>query len=392
MKMKTSVLAATLLAAVAMPAVAQDAYRIGGVVSLTGPVGSVGVSFQRGSEVAIDMHKNRTVLGKPVIVLWEDDETKAQVSAQKGAKLAAQNLDMMLGSITTASTLPVMKITEQRKIPHIITLGGGDSITGADRTAYAWRTTVPLGMEDLALVAYVKDAKFKSMYHVGFGFQVNKDRWANFEKLVPANTTTKLAGVSFSPVENTDFALIIEAILRSGADAVSLDLPGTVATSFLKQAAQVGLEKKLKIFGTVLVDDETAKAVGPSAIGLTTGTRWHWTFDNAPSKAFVAAYKKKYNGELPDMYAGEAFDGLAWWLDVVEKTGSWDKEKQLAAFSNSVWTQSLKGKKTMRACDHQATQNAYWAEIVKGPSDAQPYTLKLTHTFPPEQVFPPCTN
>ena len=30
-------------------------------------------------------------------------------------------------------------------------------------------------------------------------------------------------------------------------------------------------------------------------------------------------------------------------------------------------------------------------EIVKGPSDAQPFTLKITHTFPPEQMFPPCS-
>ena len=41
-----------------------------------------------------------------------------------------------------------LRITEQRKIPHLITLGGGDPITGANKTAYAWRTTIRLDMEN----------------------------------------------------------------------------------------------------------------------------------------------------------------------------------------------------------------------------------------------------
>ena len=50
-----------------------------------------------------------------------------------------------------------------------------------------------------------------------------------------------------------------------------------------------------------------------------------WSLDNPESKKFVEAFKKKYN-ELPDQYAGEAYDGLAWWLAHVEKQKTFDKE------------------------------------------------------------------
>ena len=82
---------------------------------------------------------------------------------------------------------------------------------------------------------------------------------------------------------------------------------------------------------------------------------------------------------------------MMWWLDNMEKTRSFDKDKLLAAFSTSVWDKSIKGRKTMRACDHQALQNGYWSEIVKGPAGGPPYALKITNTYPPELLFPPCS-
>ena len=391
--MKTTRIAGAAFAALilASPVAAQDAYHIAAVISLTGPLGFSGISFKKGTDLAIEMHNGGKVMGKPIQIVWEDDESKPQVTAQKGAKLAAGSPDLMLGSATTPSTLALMKITEQRKIPHLITLGGGDPITGAAKTAYAWRTTIRLDMENRTGAAYVRQMKFKKIYGVSFDYQVTRQRWDAFKQLVTSTTETKIAGESFSPVDNMDFSLIIENAMRSGADGFWIDLPGTVGTAFLKQAAQVNLKGKMKLFGPVVVDDEAAAAIGDGALGVSTGTRWHWSLDNPESKKFVEAFKKKYN-ELPDQYAGEAYDGMAWWLANIEKTGTFDKEKLLQAFATSVWDKSIKGKKTMRACDHQATQVGYWGEIVPGTPGGPKYVLKITATYPPEDIFPPCTQ
>lgn len=368
---------------------AQETYKIGAINSVTGPLGGPGQSVQKGTELALDM-VGRKVNGRNITITWEDDETKPQVTAQKGAKLVASNPDLVLGSVNTPSTLALMKLTEQRKIPHLITLGGGDPITGSEKTAYAWRTTTRLDMENRVGAQYVKSMNFKCIYGVSFDYQVTRDRWSNFKKLVEGTTSTKVCGESFSPIDNVDFALIIESALRSGADGFWIDLPGSIGTAVLKQATQVNLQSKMKLFGPVVVDDETAAAIGPGAIGVSTGTRWHWSMDNPESKRFVEAFRKKYN-EYPDQYAGEAYDGMMWWLDNMEKTRSFDKDKLLAAFSTSVWDKSIKGRKTMRACDHQALQNGYWSEIVKGPAGGPPYALKITNTYPPELLFPPCS-
>jgi len=379
-------LAASLFSGVGL---AQETYKIGAVNSMTGPLGAFGLSVQKGTELALDM-VGRKVNGRNIVISWEDDETKPQVTAQKGAKLMANNPDLVLGSVNTPSTLALMKLSEQRKIPHLITLGGGDQITGTDKTAYAWRTTIRLDMESRVGAQFVKSMNFKCIYGVSFDYQATRERWNNFKNLVESTSNTKVCGESFSAINNVDFALIIESALRSGADGFWIDLPGNIGTAILKQATQVNLQSKMKLFGPVVIDDESAAAIGPGAIGVSTGVRWHWSFDNVESKKFVEAYRKKYN-EYPDQYAGEAYDGMMWWLDTIEKAKTFDKDKLMAAFSTSVWDKSLKGRKTMRSCDHQALQNGYWAEIVKGAAGGPPYVLKLTGTFPPELLFPPCS-
>ena len=378
-----AVLAAGLFAGAAG---AQETYKIGGVMSVTGPLGQFGQSVQKGTELAIEMVGGK-VNGRTIVISWEDDETKPQVTAQKGAKLMASNPDLVLGSANTPSTLALMKLSEQRKIPHLITLGGGDAITNSDKTAYAFRTTINLGMESRVGAQYVKAMGFKCLYGVSFDYQATRDRWNDFKRVVESTSNAKFCGESFSAIENVDFALIIENAVRSGADGFWVDLPGNIGTAFLKQATQVNLQSKMKLFGPVVIDEETAPAVGPGAIGVSTGIRWHWSFDNPEAKKFVEAYRKKYNA-LPDQYAGEAYDGMMWWFDNIEKAKTFDKDKLMAAFANSSWDKSIKGKRVMRACDHQALFNGYWAEVVKGPAGGSGYALKVTNTFPPEGLFP----
>ena len=92
------------------------------------------------------------------------------------------------------------------------------------------------------------------------------------------------------------------------------------------------------------------------------------------------------------MAAGEAYDGMAWWLDVVEKTGTWDKEKWVDAMASSVRENSVEGRKEMRACDHQALQDGLWGEVVPGRDPNPALMMKIVKVYPPNLIFEPCHN
>ena len=366
-----------------------ETFTIGGVVSLSGPYGIFGDDMRKGVEMAIEQRGGK-VLGKPAKVIWEDDETKPQPAVQKTTRLISEGAQMIFGAVSSASTIAIMNIVKQRKIPHLVTMSADDKITVPGGTRYTFRTSNTLGMEQRMALAFAKDKKLKRVYGVTADYQATRDSWEWFRKEAE-KAGIEIVGADFPPLGNRDFSSIVDKVARSNADGVALFMTGSDVITMVKQAGQVNLAANRIIFGPVVADETMAAGVGPAAIGVQSGVRYHFSVDNPVNKAFVEAYRKKYN-EFPSSAAGEAYDGMSWWLDVVDKTGSWDKEKWVAAFENSTRENSLEGKKSMRACDHQAMQDGLWGVVAKGTPPQPTYVMNIEKVFPPTAVFEPCAK
>lgn len=390
MKLNAALIVVTaLLGATAAQAADPDAFYIGGVVSLSGTYGIFGEDMRKGVEIAIDQHGGK-VLGKPVKMNWEDDETKPQPAVQKTTRLISDGAHMLFGAVSSSSTLAIMNIAKQRKIPHLVTMSADDKITVPGGSRYTFRTSNTLGMEQRMALSYSKDQKLKRVYGVTADYQATRDSWEWYRKEAE-KAGIQIVGADFPPLGNRDFSSIVDKIAKSDADGVALFMTGSDAVTMVKQGGQVNLGKTRKIFGPVIADETMAAGVGPNSIGVNSGVRYHYTVDNAANKKFVDAYRKKFN-EFPSSAAGEAYDGMAWWLSVVEKTGTWDKEKWVDAMAASVRDNSVEGRKEMRACDHQALQDGLWGEVVAGSAPNPEYMMKIVQTYSPKQIFEPCQN
>lgn len=367
---------------------AQDAFRIAGIVPLSGAWGIVGENMRRGATIAFEERNNR-VLGKPIEVVWEDTETSTQVAVQKTTRALARDTHTLFGEVSSGSTLAIMKLTEQRKVPQIVTLSADDRITGADKTRYAFRTSNTVAMENRMIGEFAKRQGVKKVYGIVSDYQVGRDMWAALKADMESKGIA-VAGMEFTPIGTKDYAILLDKAMKSGADGLALIVVGGDTVTSLKQGGDVGLPAKMKVMGTMLMDETQGQAVGAGgALGVHSTLRYHFTQDTPRNKRFVAAYKAKY-GELPSQYAGEAYDGLSWWLDVVESTGVWDKEKWVDAFKNSVRNDSVEGAKRMRACDNQAEQVGLFGTAVAGGAGQPPVTMKVVETFTAQDLFKAC--
>jgi len=72
----------------------------------------------------------------------------------------------------------------------------------------------------------------------------------------------------------------------------------------------------------------------------------------------------------------------------IEKAGSIDAEKLRPALE-TIQIDDLKGKVTMRACDHQAEQQGFMVKVVRKDGFTDPIP-ELIATFPAGQVTPAC--
>lgn len=364
-----------------------ESFEIAGVLSFSGPFGIVGESMKRGVDLAIEQRGGK-VLGKPVRVSWEDDETKPQTAVQKASRLLASGSHMVFGAVSSASTLALQSLADQRKVPLLVTISADDKITSRNGSRYTFRTSNSLGMEIGMMLAFTKAQNLKRVYGVVNDYQATRDGWETF-KAEAEKAGIQIVGADFAAIGTRDFSIIIDKIAKSNADSVALITGGSDSVTFLKQSGQVNLGKSKVQFGPVLQDELLAAAVGPASVGVYSGVRYHFSFDNPTNRKFVEAYRAKYN-EWPSSFAGEAYDGMAWWLDVVEGTKSWDTEKWVEAFAKSTRLDSIEGTKVMRSCDHQASQVGLWGVVMEGKAPLPAYTMKITNVFAPEALFAPC--
>jgi len=362
-------------------------FKVGGVLSLSGPYGIFGDAMRKGVEMAVESRQGK-VLGVPIEVIWEDSETKPQTAVQKTTRLISEGVHTIFGATGSAPTIAIMNIARQRKIPHLVTMAAGDEITLPGGSRYTFRTSPRIGMQHRSALAFARERGMQRIYGVTADYQALRDSWAWFEREA-RKAGMQVVGSDFTPLGTRDYASVIDKVMRSGADGVALFITGNDGISFIRQAAQVNMQEGRTLFGPVLTDETLAAALGDLSLGVYTGIYYHFSMDNPASHAFVQAYRKKY-GEYPPSGAGEAYDGMRWWLDVVDSTGSWDKEKWVSAFENSVYNNSIKGVKSMRVCDHQARQAGYWGVVAKGQAPEPDYVLQITRAYAPEQVFEPC--
>jgi ABC-type branched-subunit amino acid transport system substrate-binding protein len=367
---------------------AEDAvFRIGGIVSLSGPYGIIGEGMRRAVQIALDERDNK-ILGKPIEIQWEDDETKPQVAVQKGTRLLSSHVNLLFGSVASSSTLALMKLSEQRKVPLLVTASGDDRITGVDKTHYTFRTAHNIKAEILTVERYIAATGIKKLYGISADYNVMRDGWTLLRDQVKAHGG-EILGEDFPPLGSKDYSILIDKVSNSGAEAVAVELTGSDAVTFVKQAAEVGLTKRVKIIGPNLMDETFAKAAGPAAVGVQSALRYDFSFRNPANDRFVAAYRKKY-GEWPNAFDGEAYDGMKWLLDVIDKTGTWDTEIWISAFEKSINEDSVNGTSTMQACNHHAMHQGLFGEAEKGGEDQPPYIMNIKYIFKADEVFVPC--
>lgn len=371
----------------ALRAQTSDEFKIAAILAFSGAYGLIGTDMRKGAELAV-AERGGKVLGKPIVFSWEDDETKPQPAVQKATRLLGQGAHMIFGAVGSASTLALQSLSTQRKVPHLVTISADDAITVRDGAPYSFRTSNTLGMEIQMCVEFAKTRGLKKIYAVTADYQATRSGFEQFQKQA-ADAGYEIVGNDFAPLGNRDFSVIIDKMTRSDADGIAVMATGNDGVTFVRQAAQVGLGKEKVIFGPVLQDEVLAAATGEGALGVNSGVRYHFSVENDANKAFVEAYRAAH-GTYPSSFAGEAYDGLRWWLRAVDETQSWDVEEWAANFKNSIYEDSVEGRKEMRACDHQAAQVGLWGEVVRGEAPLPDLTMRISQTFPADRLFPAC--
>ncbi|HYR37004.1 MAG TPA: ABC transporter substrate-binding protein [Burkholderiales bacterium] len=314
---------AAALVALAAPAVAQDAVRIGIIVDRIGFAKAWSEPISQGAVYAVkELNAKGGILGKKVELLVEDDQSKPDLSATAARKLSEAGADFILSLTHTVAALQAQTVTVETKTPHLAPSLTVDTLTTQVNNPNFWQTG-PLASTQIAtLLSYARHKNYKRVALLSDNSAISqataKAFKAEFDK-----TGIEVVTEETLPAGSTSAEAQMQKVRAAKPDAIFL---ATLLTPenllILKSYRQHGM--KTPLVGNYNLAVPVYMTVGK---GLLDGITFVDAWDPAKPqvKQFVAGFAKEMGYE-PHNMMGYGYDGVMLAADAIRRAGSTDKE------------------------------------------------------------------
>jgi branched-chain amino acid transport system substrate-binding protein len=195
---------------------------------------------------------------------------------------------------------------------------------------YIFRTSPPEGMVFPGVLAYVKK-KFNprtAAQIYGIDDTLMKSAYAVHKKALEGEGIKIVATETFQKGD-VDYSAQLTKIKAANPEIIVIGGLAEETANIVRQARQLGIPQSTVILGAnAAISTKLAELAGAAAEGFTVGSGWFIQYDNPKNKAFVAAYRKKYNSD-PDNFAAQAYTSVYIVADAVKRAGGVSDSKKL---------------------------------------------------------------
>ncbi|HUU71292.1 MAG TPA: ABC transporter substrate-binding protein [Burkholderiales bacterium] len=315
-------LALAVLFAVAQSAMAQgDSIRIGVVTFLSGPgAAPFGVPAHNAAALLFDAlnagelpapHQSKGFGGTPIeMVVMDEAGPPTSVATRYRQLVESQNVDMVIGYISSGSCLAVAPIAEELRKLTVFFDCGTPRIFEDASYRYVFRTNSHAAMDNIAAAKYIKrhfpDAK--KIAGINQNYAWGQDSWRDFEMTMKAlSPDVKITTSQMPKLFASQYGGEISALLSRRPDVIHSSFWGGDLEALILQGAPRGLFRRAKI---VLTTGETALHSLADRIpdGTIIGARGpHSMFapDNALNRWFRKAYQQRF--KMPPVFTSYHF-------------------------------------------------------------------------------------
>jgi branched-chain amino acid transport system substrate-binding protein len=349
--------AASLLA---MPAAADDDVKIGLVTTLSGPAGVIGKHMKDAGDLALEQLGGK-IGGKPASIVYGDDQFRPDVGRQVAEEMLKRDrVDFMTGfiwsNVLLAAYQPIIKsgtiLIGANAGPHEL----AGEMCAPNYFSASWQNDeTPESMG-----AFMASQNMEDVYLIAPDYAAGKDMVAGFKRFFKG----KVAAEVYTKPGQSDYQVEISQIRAANPKALFIFLPGGMGIQFVKQYAQSGLRATIPLYSAFTVDETTLPAIGDAAAGNYEASFWSPDLDNAPNKAFVAAFRAKYH-YMPSYYAAQTFDAINMIDDAAKAVhGNLADKKAMIARLELADFPSVRGRFSFNT-NHFPIENFYLLKIVQ---------------------------
>jgi branched-chain amino acid transport system substrate-binding protein len=363
-KLSWSALGAVAIGALALaPARAEDTFKIGLIVPMTGGQASTGKQIDNAIKLYMKQHGD-TVAGKKVEVILKDDGAlpdKTKTAAQE--LIVNEKVNVIAGFGVTPAALAAAPLATQGKIPEVVMAAGTSIIT--EKSPYIVRTSFTLPQSSTIIGDWAVKNGIKKVATLTSDYAPGNDALASFKEHFTAGGGEIVEEVKV-PLANPDFAPFLQRMKDAKPDAVFVFVPAGQGGNFMKQYAERGLDKAgIKVIGPGdVMDDDLINGMGDAALGAVTAHIYSAAHPSQMNKDFVAAYKKEF-GNRPGFMAVGGYDGINLIYEALKKTGGdADGTKLVEAMKGMKW-ESPRGPISIDPDTRDIVQDVYIRKVEK---------------------------
>jgi branched-chain amino acid transport system substrate-binding protein len=364
-----------LVALGAAPAWPQQSVKIGFVSTFSGPTAVIGNDMRNSFELALD-HLGRKMAGKPVEVIYEDDQQKPEVGVQKSQKLVeSDKVDFVIGYIWSNVLLASLKPVVDSQTFLISANAGPSQVAGEQCSPFFFSTSWQNDQTPQAMGTYMTQKGVKTAFLIGPNYAAGKDMLTGvrttFKGQVIAEELTKWP-------DQLDFSTELSKVRAARPEAVFVFYPGAAGVQFLTQYAQSGLKGQIPLYTAFTIDAITLPLQKDLALGVPGAQEWVNDLPNDANKKFVADFRAKHKN-YPSFYGAQSYDAANFVNSaVVAVNGDLSKKDAMRAEMRKANYASVRG--PYKYGNNQfPIQNFYLQDVVK---DAEGnFTLKTVTTI-----------
>jgi branched-chain amino acid transport system substrate-binding protein len=351
---------AAALAMTGLPALAQDAIKIGEINHYK-RMAAFAEPYKMGIELALEeVNAAGGVLGRPLEFIFRDDQGEPGEAIKIAEELMTRDGAVMLtGTILSNVGLAISSLAAEKKYLYLASEPLADSIVWASGNDYTFRLRTSTYMQAAMLAEAAAQSDAVRYATIAPNYAYGKEAVEAFKKVL----TTLKPDVEFVTEQwpalfKIDAGAETQALERSKPDAIFNVTFGTDLARFVREGTTRGVFDGRTVYGMLTGEPEYLDPLGDEAPEgwIVTGYPWYDVSDDA-NVAFVQAYQARYN-DYPRIGSLVGYMTVQSIQAALEKAGSTETEALKAAFKGLELDTPV-GPITYREIDHQATMGAF---------------------------------
>lgn len=315
---------ATLVMALALPAVAQEPVKVGVVAPFSGTAADYGKQIEGGIKAYFKLHGDTFAGRKIQLIIRDTTGPNPDIAKRLAQELVTRDkVDFLAGFGFTPEALAVAPIATEAKKPMVVMNAASSAVT--TRSPYIARFSMALPQVSAPMAMWAAKNGIKKVYTLVSDFAPGLDSEKAFKDAFTAAGGTIVDSVRV-PLRNPDFAPFVQRIKDAKPEAVFMFVPaGEQSIGFMKAFEERGLGKEgIKLIATGdLTDDHVLNAMGEPALGVITSHHYSAAHESPENTAFLKAWAE-VNKDLkrPNFMGVGGYDGMAAIAEVVKKLGN----------------------------------------------------------------------